>query len=76
MSQLGLVWSIGLRLGLVMFLGLSLRVKVSVSISGGSDKMVLFTTAMVIFDAIVVAFTAAKALCFRNSALDTHMKCR
>jgi len=37
-SQLGLVGSVGLDLGLVMSLWLGIRVKVSVSISGGGDK--------------------------------------
>ena len=38
MSRLGLVGSVGLRLGLVTSLGLGLRVSVSVSISGGGDE--------------------------------------
>ena len=37
-SQLGLVGSVGLELGLVTSLGLGLRVRVSVSIRGGGDK--------------------------------------
>jgi len=37
-SPLGLIGSAGLRLGLVTSLGLWLRVRVSVSISGGGDK--------------------------------------
>jgi len=61
-SRLGLVGSVELGLGLVTSLGLGLRVSVSVSGSG--------VPAIVIFDAIVAAFTTAKASCFRVRVSD------
>ena len=59
-SQLGLVGSVGLGLRLVI-----LRVRVSVL--AAAVRQAWFSAAIIIFDAIVVAFTARKASCFSDT---------